>query len=185
MLPIVRQCITLLTVVALVLLFWQEPVRAQRPRRQTRLTALQLQNAVQQQQNAVQGAVQLTTALVQSAYHRQGLTPQQGGALQLVGTPVQYTFQQQVYALQTAIQQTSALLQVNFRQNSALSATALRQLNTLQTALQQTIAIQGLLATQNGQFTAVQLQMLSQEQASLLGLLTSPPAPLPSGTSRR
>src|SRR5206468_2940189 len=60
---------------------------------------------------------------------------------------------------------------------------ALRQLSTLQTVQQQTTALQS--ALKSGQLTASQLQALSQEQSSLMGLLTSPPPPLPSRTSRR
>jgi hypothetical protein len=172
-------------VAALAALLSAGPSQAQ-PRRQPRLAALQRQNALHQQQNAVQTAVQQTTALLQSASQRGGVSGQDpGGVSGQVVTPNRINLQQQETALQIALQQTTALLQGSFRQNSALSQTALRQLNTLQTALQQTTAVRNALATQNGQLTLFQLQTLYQEQASLMGLLTSQPPPLPSRTSGR
>jgi hypothetical protein len=175
-----RRYVAVLFVAALAPSLWAGAARAQSPggRSMSRLSALRLQNAQQQQQNAVQTAVQQTTALLQSASQLSGV-PQQ------VVTPNPINLQQQQNALEVAVQQTTALLQASFRQNSALSQTALRQLNTLQNALQQTTALQGTLQAQNGQLTASQLQTLSQEQSSLMGLLTSQPPPLPSRMSRK
>ena len=127
-----------LFVAELASLLWAEPTRAQAPGRQSLLSSLQQQNALQQQQNAVQTAVLQTTALVQTA-NRQNAAP----------NPL--NFQQQQNALQMAQQQTTALLQTSYRQNSALSQTALGQLNTLQNALQQSITVQDALVRQNGQ----------------------------------
>jgi hypothetical protein len=157
-------------------LFAAERAPAQAPRRQQRLYVLQQFNALQQQQNAVQTALQQTTSLLQAASRQNGV-PQQAAV------PRGINFQQQQNALQIAIQQTNALLQASYRRNDALNETALRQLNTLQTALQQTIALQSAVPV-NGQLSAVQLQLLSQEQTSLLGLLTSQ-SPPPSKTSHR
>ena len=170
--------VAVLFVAALAPFLWAGAARAQSPggRSMSRLSALQLQNAQQQQQNAVQTAVQQTTALLQSAAQLNGVSQQ-------VSTPNPLNLQQQQNALEIAVQQTTALLQASFRQNSALSQTALRQLNTLQTALQQTTALQS--ALQIGQLAASELRTLSQEQSSLMGLLTSQPPPLPSRMSRR
>jgi hypothetical protein len=132
---------------------------------------LQQQNALLQQQNAVQAAVQQTTALVQAASQlNEGV--QSGVVPNLIG------LQQQQSALEIALQKTSVLLQAGYRNNPALSALALRQQNTLQTAIQQTIALEGALPTPNSRPNAYQLQTLAQEQNSLMGLLTTQAPPL-------
>ena len=184
MFPTTKHWPTTALVVALALL-WAGTAPAQSTRRQQRLADLQQQNALQAQQNAVQTAVQQTTALLQAA---NGGSPRVGmlnGVLQQGGTPNPINLQQQQNALQIAVQQTTALMQVSFGQNSALSQTALSQLNVLQTALQQTQTLQGALSMQHGQLTAVQLQMLSQEQANLMGLLATQAPPSPSRTSHK
>jgi hypothetical protein len=170
---------------ALAALLSAGPAQAQ-PRSQARLIALQQQNALLQQQTAVQYALQQTNALVQSAY-QQGDANQPGpnGASQQIAVPSQINFQQQEVALQIALQQTTALLQVSFRQNSALSQTALRQINILQAGLQQTIAMRSTLSAANGQLSVFQQQTLSQEQASLLGLLSSQQPPISRRAARR
>src|SRR5262245_23968309 len=130
MVPTTKRWLTAPLVMALALLLSAGPAQAQSPRRQSRLAALQQQNALQAQQNAVQTAVQQTTALLQAT---SGLSPQVGvlnGVVQQGGTPNPINFQQQQNALQIALQQTTAVMQVSFGQNSALSQTALRQLNT-------------------------------------------------------
>jgi hypothetical protein len=180
-----RRWFPLLFLAALAPVLSAVPAHAQGPRRQSRLSALQQQNAWQQQQNAVQAALQQTNVLLQSANSGPAPVNAQNGVPPQAGTPNPVYLQQQEIALQTALQQTTALLQVSFRQNSALSETALRQLNTLQTVLQQTTALQSALSTQNGQLTSLQLQTLSQEQSSLMGLLTAQPPPPPGRTSRR
>jgi hypothetical protein len=171
---------------AFVILLSAGPAPAQRPRPPRPLAVLQQQTAFQQQQTAVQTAIQQTTFVLQSAYH-QNSTRQQGqnDASAQTGTPYLVNLQLQQNALQIALQQTTALLQASFRQNSALSQTALQQLNVLQNAQQQTTAVQSALAMQNGQWTVFQLQTMSQEQASLMGLLSSQPPALSSRTSRR
>jgi multidrug efflux pump subunit AcrA (membrane-fusion protein) len=148
-----------------------------RARRPSRLSALQQQVALQQQQNAVQTAVQQTTFLLQSA-------SQQNGMPQQADLPILINFQLQQSALQIALQQTTALQQASYGRDSSQGQTALRSLNALQTALQQTIALEGALPAQNGQLTPFQLQTLSQEQISLMGLLTSPPS-VPRSMSRK
>jgi hypothetical protein len=143
---------------------------AQAYRRNRRLAALQQQNAFLQQQNAVQTALQHTTALLQSASQQRDAS-QPGAASSLIN------FQQQQSALQIALQQTSNLLQVGYQHNFALAETALRQSSALQTALQQTINLQGSVLAQNGQLTPFQVQTLSQERSSLTGLLIAQPPP--------
>ncbi len=142
---------------------------------------MQQQNALQQQQNAVQTAAQETNLLLQFANRRLvQVNPLDSMALTTLPSATNLIrFQLQATALQNAIQQTMALQQASFTQNSALSNAALRQLGTLQNALQQTMALQNVLPVQNGQLTPFQLQLLSQEQSSMLGLLTAPPPPLP------
>jgi hypothetical protein len=164
--------------VVLALLLNQGPALAQSAPRQSRLAGLRQQNALLQQQSALQNAVAQTNSLLQYAAPTSG---QQGGT----NGAALITFQLQQSALQNALQRTNALLQASFRQNSPLSETALRQLNALQSALQQTTALQYALPAQGGQLTPLQFQTLSQQQAGLLGLLTSQPAPLPRTTSRR
>ena len=138
---------------------------AQPPNRQTRLEALRQQNALQQQQAAVQSAAQQTTLLVQSVNQSVG---QQSGAMPTI------SFQSQVSALQIALQQTNTLLQSSSRSNSGLVQMALQQRNTLQSALQQTMSIMGT-SSSGTQLNAAQLQMLAQEQNSLTQLLTITP----------
>jgi hypothetical protein len=165
---------TCVAVVVLAAVLFAGQAWGQPPKRHQRLTNLQQQNALFQQQNAVQMAVQQTTSTLQST----NLSPTQ------TGMPNPITLQQQQIALQIAIQQTTALLQASYRQNNALSQMALGQLNTLQGVQQQTASLQNALPTQGGKLTGLQLQQLSQEQTSLLGLLTSQLPPLP-GKSHR
>ncbi len=180
-----RRCVAVLFAAALALSPWAGAAHAQSTGRQSRLSAMQQFNALQQQQSAVQTAVQQTTLALQNAY-QQGVLSQevQSGTAPPVSTASPVNLQQQQIAFQTALQQTTALLQVSYRQNTGLGQTALRQMNTLQNALQQSIALQSSLSMQNGQLTLAQLQTLSQEQANLMGLTTSPP-PLPGRVSRK
>jgi hypothetical protein len=160
--------IVVLIATALLSAFEPHDAPAQSNRRNRRLSVLQQQNALLQQQTAVLSAVQQTTALVQSA--QQNNVSPQGPVPNLLA------FQQQQSSLAVALQQTNALLQVSYRQNNALAQTALRQLNTLQTAQQQTINLQRALLAQNGQLTPLELQTLFQEQSLLTQLLTAQPA---------
>ena len=82
-----RYWLTAQAVVALALALSAGPAQAQSARRQSRLVALQQQNALQQQQNAVQTAVQQTTILLQGAY-------QQNGVPRTVAGPNLINFQQ-------------------------------------------------------------------------------------------
>jgi hypothetical protein len=173
-----RHSAAVLFVAALAPLLSAGAAHAQTSRRPSRLSAVQQQNAQQQQQSAVQSALQQTSALLQSA-------AQLSSSTQQVSAPSPINLQQQQAALQIALQQTTALLQVGLRQNSSLSQSALRQLNTLQGVWQQTLALQGTLSMQVGQLTTAQVQTLSQEQSSLMGLLTSQPPTLPSRMSRK
>ncbi len=171
---------------ALAILLAAGPASAQRPRRPSGLAVLQQQSAFQQQQNAVQTAVQQTTLLLQATSQQYAASLQvQNDLSQQVVTPYLVNLQLQQNALQIALQQTTALLQASVRRNSALSETALRQLQTLQNAVQRSMAVQSALARQNGQPTFFQLQTLSQEQAGLMGLLTSQPPASQSRTSSR
>ncbi len=145
-----NRAFAVLLAAATALLSAGERAQAQYPIRQRWLVALQQQNALQQQQNAVQAAVQQTTVLLQNAYQRVEL-PQPLAVTSLID------FQQQQSALQIALLQTSVLLQASYGRNPTLSETALREQNTLQTALQQTVGLQGALLAQNGQLTAIQL----------------------------
>jgi hypothetical protein len=165
-----KRMIAVLLTAALLPLLDVPNAPAQAPRRNRRLAALQQQNAFVQQQNAVQMALQHTTALLQVASQQTSVS-QSGAAMGLI------SFQQQQSALEIALQQTSNLLQVGYQHNFALAETALRQSSTLQTALQQTINLQGSVLTQNGQLTPRQLQTLSQERSSLTGLLIAQPPP--------
>lgn len=143
-----------------------ESALAQSLNRQTRLAALRQQNAFQQQQSAVQAAVQQTTILLQNA--NQSFSQQNTA-------PPATTFQAQLNALQIALQHTTALQQSAFRSNSALAQMAVQQQSTLQTVLQQTINIQQSLSYPGSQLNAFQLQLLSQAQNSLTELITTPP----------
>ncbi len=134
--------------------------RAQSTGRSQSLAALQRQNAVQQQRNAVQTAALQTTTLIQNAYQQN-----------VVANAIEFQLQQN--ALQDALQQTTAL-----RKSGAAGSTASVQLNTLQDALQQSIALQTASQQQSGVLTAIQLQTLSQVQTSLQVLLLSQPQPL-------
>ena len=177
--------LAVLIVAALLPLGAAGPMQAQSARRPSRLPYLQQQNALLQQQVAVQSAVQQTIALLESA---KAAGPQVGlttGVPPKVSALTPINLQQQQIALQIAVQQTTALLQVSFRQNSALSQLALQQLNTLQTALQQTMTLQGALPTDTGQLTPFQMRVLYQEQGSLQGLLSSLPPAVPRKLSPR
>jgi hypothetical protein len=148
------------------------PLLAQTPvtRFSQRLVALQQQNALQQQQSAVQNAAQQTAILVQAAPQQNGMTLQN------------INFQQQQVALRIAIQQTLALMQTGQQGNAALSRTALGQLNTLQLVLQQSIILQNAMQTQSNQLTPDQLLVLSQQQRTLSSLFTTQPVLLPNKT---
>jgi hypothetical protein len=167
MFPSSRSHFAGLILAILVLLLGEGSATAQSTRQQQRLASLQQRNALQQQQDAVQTALQQTTSLLQ------------------IGRPNLPNLQQQQNALQIAIQQTNALLQASFRTHSALSQMALQQLNTLQTVQQQTISLQGQWPLPNAQLSPFQLQILWQEQNSLLGLLTAQLPPPPRRISRR
>ncbi len=152
-----------------------EKALAQSSYRQTRLQILQQQNAFQQQQSAVQTALQQTTILVQSLNQN---------VVQQPAAPPPISFQSQVNTLQLALQQTTALQQTATRSNTALAQLASRQQNVLQTVLQQTLAVQGT-SSQGTQLSASQVQLLTQEQNSLTELLTTLPRPLQQRKSGR
>lgn len=139
---------------------------------QQRLSALRQQNAYQQQQMAVQLAVQQTNVLVQQAL-RHGEVPQPSGFYRPLN------FQQQASALQMALQQTMALQQATLQSNSRPTQGALLQINAVQTSLQLTSTLQTAAQIQNGQLTPAQVQTLFREQTSLMGLLVSPPPQIP------
>jgi hypothetical protein len=155
---------TLFTAV-LTSLFSAESAFGQTPHSQSRLNALRQQNAFQQQQSAVQAAVQQTTLLVQNANQ----------SIAQNGAPPAIYFQSLENNLQIALQQTAALQQAATRTNTALTQFALRQQNTLQTALQQTIAVGTSLSGSGIQLDSSQLQLLSQVQNSLTELFATQP----------
>src|ERR1700691_4485597 len=93
-----KRMIAVLLTAALLPLLDVPNASAQASRRNRRLAALQQQNAFQQQQNAVQMALQHTTALLQVA-SQQTTVSQTGAAMGLI------SFQQQESALQIALQQ--------------------------------------------------------------------------------
>jgi hypothetical protein len=157
------------TVCVMVLAAPPSMAQVQATRFSQRLLALQQQNVLQQQQSAVQKAVQQTAILVQAAPQKNGMTLQS------------INFQQQQVALRVAIQQTLALLQTG-QGNAALSRTALGQLNTLQLVLQQSIILQNASQMQSNPLTPEQLLVLSQEQRTLSSLVTTQPIPLPNKT---
>ena len=143
--------------------------------------SLQQQNALLQQQNAVQTAVQQATAVLQGTAVLQSANL----ASQQAKLPNRINLQQQQTALQIAIQETMALLQASYRQNNSREPVGPAAVEHLAGALQQTISLQESLPSQGGKLTTYQLQLLSQEQTSLMGLLTPQPPPLPGRTSRR
>jgi hypothetical protein len=161
---------------AIVPLLSAAPALGQTPHRQTHLAALRQQNAFQQQQSAVQSAVQQTTLLVQNANQN---------AVAQSGAPPAIYFQSLENTLQIALQQTSALQQTASRSNTALNHLALRQQNTLQTALQQTIAVETALSSPGSQLNSSQLQLLSQVQNSLTELFATQPRSLQRRNSGR
>jgi hypothetical protein len=165
-----RMVVWAVCVISLTALASMAQAQGQAARFSQRLLALQQQNALQQQQSAVQNAAQQTAILVQAAPQQNGMTLQS------------INFQQQQVALRIAIQQTLALLQTGQQGNAALSRTALGQLNTLQLVLQQSIILQNALQIQSNQLTPEQLLVLSQEQRTLSSLLTPQPVLLPNKT---
>jgi hypothetical protein len=135
--------------------------RAQTPASSRRLSAIQQQNAVLQQRNAVQTAALQTTILLQGSYRQNTVTSA-------------INFQLEQNAMRDAIQQTSTL-----QRAGVTSSNAAAQLNALLSASQQVSALQAALQSQNGALTSMQLQQLSQVQGNLLRLLLSqspPPA---------
>ena len=141
-----------------------------------RLAGLQQRNAFQQQQAAVQAAVQQTTALTQSAF-RQGTYRPNGLPLPVV-QPLPLNFLLQQAALENALQQTRALQQASLQRNPTLSRLALRPLNTLEAVQQQSLALQNALQIQNNLLTPGQLLQLSQEQPTVSQLLINQPIPV-------
>jgi hypothetical protein len=165
MFPAMMRCVKVLFAATLGISLAPQPALAQTPLRQSYLSGLQQQNALNQQQNAVQTAVQQTFDLAQRARQR-------------VAAPNAIYFQRQEYALQVALQQTLALKQLFPAQSSARSQVVFQQ-NALQNALQQTLYVQNSLPQQGNPLTALQRQMLLQEQNSLMGLVgvQLPPQP--------
>jgi hypothetical protein len=159
--PLPRYGGAVLSVVVLAPLLFTDCAQAQPTTRTSQLSALQQQNAVLQQRNAVQTAALQTTTLLQSAYQ------------QNTGTSA-INFQLQQSALQDALQLTSAL-----RKSGTGGSTASGQMSILQNALQLSSALQTALQQQSGVLSVTQLQQLSQVQTSLQGLLLSRPQPLP------
>jgi hypothetical protein len=134
------------------------PAHAQTTASQQRLSALQQQNAYQQQQTAIQLAVQQTNVLVQTAL-RQGEAPQESS---LFRSP---SFQQQQVALRAALQKTAALQQVMLRANRAPRPTALAQISALQSVLQTSLSLQTATQIQNGPLAPTQIQTLFRKHA--------------------
>ena len=142
--------------------------RAQSASYQQRLSALRLQNAYQQQQTALESAVQQTSVLVQQA-RRQESAQQSSGFLSTLN------FSQQQAALQMALQQTTAATQAAMASKIQPSSAALLQVSAIQTAVQTTAALQTASRIQNGKLTLDQIQSLFNEQSSLTNLLAFPP----------
>jgi hypothetical protein len=161
--PIVRT----LALLAITSLFFAAQGQAQPPSPQQRLAALRVQNAYQQQQTALELAVQQTVVLLQQA-RRQVAVPQPSGFL----SPL--NFSQQQAALQIALQQTTAATQAAMVSKSRPNSAALMQVSTIQAAIRTTAALQTASQIQNGQLTADQVQSLFNEQAVLSNLLAAP-----------
>jgi hypothetical protein len=166
-----RSVVLLLAVVALASQIHTSIAHAQATTYRQRLSALQLQNAYQQQQMAVQLAVQQTNLLLQAAL-RASVAPEPSGFYRPLN------FQQQQSALQRALQQTTMLQQTMMRLNNQPSQSELPQLNAIQSALQITSSLQSAAQIQNGPLTTTQIQTLFRVQSSLIGLLASPPPQL-------
>src|SRR5262249_50825654 len=117
-----------------------------------RFLILQQQNAFQQQQRAVENALQQTATLV--------LTVQRQVAMPLQTIPTTpLGFPQQQIALLAAEQQTRSLLQTTQGNPSARNA-ALGQLLTLQNVRQQSLLLQSALQSQNYVLTPIQFGRL-------------------------
>lgn len=133
---------------------------------QQRIATLQRQNAYQQQQVAIQLAVQQTNILLFDAL-QQNVSGQETGVMQTLN------FQPQVSALQTALNQTTLLQQSNVRVGSPVQS-PLQQASALQNALQTTRFLQASSQFQGGTLTDQQIQTLFLQKASLIGLLAAP-----------
>ena len=153
-----KHCVTVFIAATAGLLLAAWPVQAQTADPGT----LKLQNALNQQQNAVQTALQQTTALVQLG--RQAGPP-----------PYSIYFQKQQYALQIALQQTIALKQASQGRSPSLHQLSVQQQFALQNALQQATIVQNSLSVQRTRLTPLQQQTLLQEQNNLMGLVSGSP----------
>jgi hypothetical protein len=143
------------------------PAIAQSTSSQNRLLALRIQNAHQQQQIALESAVQQTELLAQQAVH-QAATPEPTGFSLPLG------FQAQQSALQLAQAQTRALTQITMSARSLPNQTVNLQLAGLEAALQRTASLQAAAQIQNAPLTTDQIQSLFIEQANLMNLLAYP-----------
>jgi hypothetical protein len=154
-----------LPLIVATLLTLGDTANAQPPVNQ-RLAALRVQNAFQQQQAALQLAVQQTNLLRQRAI-RQDTSLQPSGFF----TPLSFGSQQA--ALQLALQQSIAATQAA----SALTMGRVQpasQTSAIQSVLQTSAILQTMTQIQNGQLTADQVQSLFNEQAVLSNLLAVP-----------
>jgi hypothetical protein len=134
---------------------------------QQRLSTMQLQIAYQQQQTAVQLALQQTNLLLQTAF-RENSAPEPSRFYRPLNV------QQQQSALQRALKQTAALQQAMMRSNNGPGQTEFLQINAMRTALLAS-SLQTASQIQNDQLTTTQIQTLFREQSSLIGLLALPP----------
>jgi hypothetical protein len=128
-----------------------------------KLARLRAQNAYQQQQAALQLAIQQTNLLIQRANR-------QNSAIQPTGFFAPINFGPQQAALQFALQQSTMASQP--------SATGLQSTVSVSSAIQSAIQTSALLQTgtqlQSGQLTFEQIQSLFNEQAALTNLLAVP-----------
>jgi hypothetical protein len=161
---------TVVVPVALGLFLWARPAQAQTGGRGY-MSSLQQQNALNQQQNAVQTALQQTTALLQ-------VGRQAGPA------PYPIYFLKQQSALDVALQQTIALKQVTQGQNNTLHQLSVQQQFALQNVQQQAMGLQNSLSVQRTPLTPSQRQTLLQEQNSLFSLLNAAPLSVPRSTRK-
>jgi hypothetical protein len=137
---------------------------AQTPAR-SRLAVIGLQNASQQQQAALQVAVQQTNILIQQAT-QQDVPP---GSADF-HSPL--NFGPQLAALQFALQQSAATQLIVAR--SGPPHLSFSQATTIQSALQTSMSLQAALQIQSGPITNEQLQSLFREQTELTSQSFSP-----------
>jgi hypothetical protein len=156
--------LVVLSTAILVMLATTSQVSAQSPASK-KLAMLRTQNAYQQQQGALQLAIQQTNLLTQRA------TRQDTSSLP-AGFFAPLDFGPQQAALQFAFQESTMTPQLSSAARGAQSTVYVS--STIQSVIQTSAILQNMTQLQGGQLTADQIQSLFNEQAALTNLLAIP-----------